>query len=77
MALVGRTYQEVCANFRWDIPTLFNIAEVICDRHVGSSRTALLVETAGGRLAKMTFEHVQEHSRRLANALSSLGGVIG
>ena len=73
MALVGRTYQEVCANFQWDIPTQFNIAEVICDRHVGSGRTALLVETAGGRMAEMTFEHVQERSRRLANALSSLG----
>jgi acetyl-CoA synthetase len=46
---------------------------VVCDRHVGSSRTALLVETAGGRIAEMTFEHVQERSRRLANALSSLG----
>jgi acetyl-CoA synthetase len=73
MALVGRTYHEVCANFRWNIPTQFNIAEVICDRHVGSSRTALLVETTGGRMAGMTFEHVQEHSRRLANALISLG----
>jgi hypothetical protein len=42
-------------------------------------RTALLVETAGGRLAEMTFEHIQEYSRLLANALSSLGlkGVIG
>jgi acetyl-CoA synthetase len=33
----------------------------------------LLVETAGGRIAEMTIEHVQERSRRLANALSSLG----
>jgi len=73
MTLVGRTYQEVCANFLWDIPKQFNIAEVICDRHVGSRRTALLVETAGGRMAEMTFEHVQERSRRLANGLSSLG----
>src|ERR1700733_5677548 len=73
MPLVRRTYQEVCANFRWDIPTQFNIAEVICDRHVGSGRTALLVEAAGGRMAEMTFEHLHEHSRRLANALSSLG----
>ncbi|WJR80908.1 acyl-CoA synthetase [Bradyrhizobium sp. NP1] len=73
MTLVGATYQEVCANFRWEIPTEFNIAEVICDRHVGSNRTALLVETAGGRMAEMSFEHLQQRSRRLANALSSAG----
>lgn len=73
MTLVGATYQEVCANFRWEIPTEFNIAEAICDRHVGSNRTALLVETAGGRMAEMSFEHLQQRSRRLANALSSAG----
>jgi len=72
MALVGRTYQEVCANFLWDIPKQFNIAEVICDRHVGSSRTALLVETAGGRMAEMNFEHLQETSNRRALMYSNL-----
>jgi acetyl-CoA synthetase len=73
MGLVGATYQEVCANFRWEIPANFNIAEAICDRHVGSNRTALVVETADGRMADMSFEHLQDRSRRLANALGSLG----
>ncbi len=77
MPLVGTTYQEVCANFRWEIPTQFNIAEMICDRHIGSNRTALLVETTDGRMTEMTFEHVQDRSRRLANAFSSVGIVRG
>ena len=76
MTLVGTTYQEVCANFRWEIPKEFNIATAICDRHVGANRTALLVETAGG-MTEMSFEHLQDRSRRLANALSAIGVAKG
>jgi acetyl-CoA synthetase len=76
MTLVGTTYQEVCANFRWEIPKEFNIAAAICDRHVGANRTALLVETAAG-MAEMSFEHLQDRSRRLANALSAIGVAKG
>ena len=76
MTLVGKTYQEVCANFRWEIPKEFNIAAAICDRHVGTNRAALLVETAAG-MAEMSFEHLQDRSRRLANALSAVGVAKG
>ncbi len=77
MALVGATYQEVCANFRWEIPAAFNIADAICDRHVGSNRTALVVEAADGRMMDMSFEHLQDRSRRLANAMAALGVTRG
>ena len=76
MTLVGKTYQEVCANFRWEIPKEFNIAAAICDRHVGANRAALLVETAAG-MAEMSFEHLLDRSRRLANALSAVGVAKG
>ena len=76
MTLVGKTYQEVCANFRWEIPKEFNIAAAICDRHVGANRAALLVETAPG-MTEMSFEHLQDRSRRLANALSAAGVAKG
>jgi hypothetical protein len=46
-------------------PAQFNIADVICDRHVASSRTALLVETAGGRMA--------DDLRTGAGALAAIG----
>jgi acetyl-CoA synthetase len=65
-------YAEVYAGFRWRIPERFNIADAVCDRHVGSNRTALIYET-GSAVAQMTFGHFQERSRRLANALSALG----
>jgi acyl-coenzyme A synthetase/AMP-(fatty) acid ligase len=65
-------YAEVYAGFRWRIPEHSNIAEAMWDRHVGSNRTALIYET-DSTVARMTFGYLQEHSRRLANALSALG----
>jgi acetyl-CoA synthetase len=73
MPLAGRSYREVCEAFSWSIPDNFNIAEAICDRHVGTNRTALIYETAEGRSTEFTFEHLQERSRRLANALAAHG----
>ena len=73
MALAGRSYREVCETFSWSIPASFNIAEAICDRHVGAGRTALVHETAEGHSTEFTFEHLQERSRRLANALAAHG----
>jgi acetyl-CoA synthetase len=73
MALAGRSYREVCETFSWSIPATFNIAEAICDRHVGAGRTALVHETAEGHSTEFTFEHLQERSRRLANALAAHG----
>jgi len=73
MALAGRSYGEVCASFSWSMPARFNIAEAICDRHAGAGRTALIHETIEGRSTEFTFDHLQERSRRLANALSANG----
>jgi acetyl-CoA synthetase len=73
MSLAGRSYREVCETFSWSIPANFNIAEAICDRHVGAGRTALIYETVDGRSTEFTFEHLQERSRRLANALTAQG----
>jgi acetyl-CoA synthetase len=73
MALTGGTYEEVRSSFAWRIPHRFNIAEAICDRHVGSGRTALIHEDADGRGGELTFEHLQDRSKRLANALSAQG----
>ncbi len=73
MTLKGKTYEEVYANFQWNIPTHFNIAEAICDRHVGTNRTALLFDAPDGSISEMSFEHLQEQSCRLANALLAQG----
>jgi acetyl-CoA synthetase len=72
MHVSSRTYEEAYAGFRWRIPQQFNIANAVCDRHVGSNKTALIYDT-GSAVSEVTFEHLQERSRRLANALSAQG----
>lgn len=76
MALAARTYREVYAGFRWRIPERFNIAQAVCDRHVGANRTALIVETDAGTV-ELTFEHLEKRSKRFANALAALGVMRG
>ena len=73
MAADGRSYEQVRAAFRWQIPDRFNISAAICDRHVGASRLAMISEAADGTAAEVTFEHLQDQSRRLANALAAHG----
>jgi acetyl-CoA synthetase len=68
----GRSYSEIYDAFRWAVPERFNIAQAICDRHTGARRTALICETTEGTTT-LTFEHLQEQSRRLANALAAQG----
>ena len=73
MAAEGRSYEQVRAAFRWRIPDRFNIAAAICDRHVGAGRLAMISEAADGAAAALTFEHLQDQSRRLANVLAAHG----
>ena len=73
MLVAGRTYEEVYARFRWEVPERFNIADAICDRHLGGGRTALVFEDAAGHGGHLTFEALAEQSRRLANALLAHG----
>jgi acetyl-CoA synthetase len=67
------SYATICAGFHWEIPARFNIAQAVCDRHVGNQRPALLFETQSGQTLSLSFEHLQDRSRRLANALAAHG----
>lgn len=71
MRVAGRSYEEAYTAFRWEVPGRFNIAEAICDRHVGANRPALVFESGDGRATQLTFEQLGERSRRLANALAA------
>src|SRR5204863_7565700 len=73
MLVRGRTYEDVCEAFRWQVPERFNIAAAACDRHVGSRREALVDEDADGRIERYSFEALKDQSSRLANALAAKG----
>lgn len=75
MRLTGRTYDELCANFRWDVPARFNIAEAVVARHARATpdAPALIEVQPSGPPRVWSFATIERDACRLANALSSLG----
>ena len=72
--LQGRTYDEVCNNFKWRIPKYFNIGVDVCDKWaVDKARLALIYEDPDGMAQKYTFRALKEISNQLANALKANG----
>jgi acetyl-CoA synthetase len=68
------SYDELCRNFRWDIPAQFNIASACCDRHAdGSGRLALIYLDEDGKAQRTSFDDMRAHSSRFANVLKADG----
>lgn len=67
--------------FRWQVPTLFNIAEVCCGRWARrpqtARRTAIRWETEDGRAGTLSYGELQAQADRLSHALSRLGVMRG
>jgi acetyl-CoA synthetase len=70
----GKSYDEVCRSFKWDIPENYNIGVDICDKWAGQRyRLALIYEDEKGRVEKYTFWDLKRLSNRLANGLLHAG----
>jgi acetyl-CoA synthetase len=67
-------YEKLCRDFRWKIPSRFNMATACCDRHAdGSGRSALIYVDEDGSSRRMSFDELAACSRRFANVLKSDG----
>lgn len=74
MVLQGATYEEICRNFRWNIPEQANIAEMVVDRHAANpSLLALIYEDLDGKEIRFTFADIRDRANRVGNALLGLG----
>ena len=72
--LRGRTYEEVCNNFKWEIPKYYNIGVDVCDKWADDkNRLALIYVNPHGIDGKYTFRELRNISNRLANALKAHG----
>src|ERR1051326_1040398 len=70
----GRSYEEVCRAFRWELPERFNIGVAACDRHAtGKGRLALIYEAPDGTVERFSFDDLKRLSNRCANVLLGLG----
>ncbi len=78
MAWEKNDYREMCDHFSWKIPSHCNVADLVCDKHLGiEQRIALYYENQAGRRASYTFGQIKEFSNQFANALKSMGVVKG
>ncbi len=67
-------YDELYRNFRWDVPAMFNIADVCCDRHAaGANKPALIYIDENGGEQCLSFDEMSALSKRFANVLKADG----
>lgn len=68
------TYEEIYRAFSWKIPTFFNMAHAVCDRHAEAdpAGVALLHDAAGGT-RRWTFRDIQRAANRFANMAKHKG----
>src|SRR6266850_6711704 len=70
----GESYADVYGRFRWTIPSRYNIAADVCDRHAGDrSRVALVYEDDAGSVSEHTFAEFRARSNQLARVFAGLG----
>ncbi|HET7886743.1 MAG TPA: acyl-CoA synthetase [Bradyrhizobium sp.] len=71
-------YDQLCREFRWEIPARFNMATACCDRHAdGSGRLALIYVDEDGSSRRTSFDELADLSRRFASVLKADGLVRG
>ena len=71
------TYDKLYNNFRWDIPARFNIATACCDRHANGDKLALIYIDEDGGTRNLSFDRMQDWSKRFANVLKADGLMRG
>ena len=67
-----KSYEEMLAEFRWEVPERYNIAADTLDKHA-DERLAMLWEDWQGNRREVTFGEVRDTANRVANMLASLG----
>jgi acetyl-CoA synthetase len=70
-----RDYDELYRQFRWQIPTRYNIGVDVCDRwaRLDPGRIAILDVGTDGRVRPISFDWLRQTSNRLANAFCAHG----
>ncbi|CAB1080402.1 Acetyl-CoA synthetase (EC [Olavius algarvensis Delta 1 endosymbiont] len=70
--LSGRTYDDVCRNFKWDMPEFYNIGVDVCDKWAGDKRRlALIYVDPQGREQEYTYRSLRNFSNQLAHTLTA------
>jgi len=66
------SYEQACAEHRWEVPERYNIAADICDRHP-RDKLAMVHEDPHGNVRRCNWGELQDASNRFANVLATHG----
>src|SRR5436305_2120676 len=75
MAAIGAgvsSYEEACAQHRWNVPARYNIAQDVCDKHP-RDKLAMLWEDWRGNERRVEWGELQSLANRAANVLAAHG----
>jgi acetyl-CoA synthetase len=70
------SYEQACAEHRWEVPDRYNIAADVCDRHP-RDKLAMIHEDFAGNVRRVSWGELQDASNRFANGLVAHGVVPG
>ncbi|HEY8865772.1 MAG TPA: AMP-binding protein [Solirubrobacteraceae bacterium] len=66
------SYEEACANHRWEVPERYNIAQDVCDKHP-PDKLAMVFEDWRGTQRNVNWGELQALSNQAANVLVKHG----
>src|SRR6201987_3622133 len=70
------TYEQACAEHRWEVPERSNIAADICDKHP-REKPAMVHEHFDGTVREVSWGEMQDLANRFANVLVAHGAQKG
>jgi acetyl-CoA synthetase len=70
------SYEEVCASHRWDVPSRYNIAADVCDKHP-RDKPAMIWESFDGTTRELNWGELQDLANQAAHVLRERGIVKG
>lgn len=78
MLPVIRDYPSLYRTFQWQVPALFNIADVCCDRWAEAAPDSpAIIEARGDVVSALTFVELRRRADRMANVLQGRGVTRG
>jgi acetyl-CoA synthetase len=66
------SYEQACAEHRWDVPARYNIASDVCDKHT-RDKLAMVWESFDGSYRKLAWGELQDLANQAAHVLRDLG----
>ena len=66
------SYDEVCADHRWEVPARYNIAADVCDKHA-RDKPAMIWESFDGSTRELEWGELQDLANQAAHTLAARG----